>query len=133
MHVRELVQSMTDFYAAIDAYGMWLDADQAQQVHGYIMLAGVHHQRLAYDAMQAKRKLWYVTEKAHYFQHVGITILATRWNPRFSWRYLDEDYMGRCSQVAKNCMRARGPLKMGDAFVLRWRPRMLALYKQRAT
>ena len=45
--------------------------------------------------------------------------------------YADEDYMGRLAQVAKACLRARGMVRVGEAFIFRWRNRMNLLWRAR--
>eukprot|EP00974_Lingulodinium_polyedra_P009032 863696-Lingulodinium_polyedra.AAC.1 len=65
--------------------------------------------------MERGRQLFYFTEKAHYAQHIALDCLVFKFNPRFGWAYPDEDYMGRMAQVAKACLRGRGPLRLGGA------------------
>ena len=59
--------------------------------------------------MTAGRFLGYLIEKAHYQPDGAIDLVTARWNPRFSWVYLDAYYMGRVAQAGKACIKARGP------------------------
>ena len=43
-----------------------------------------------------------------------------------------EDYIGRMVQVAKACMRARGPLRFAVSFIFRWRTVMFIRWSRRA-
>eukprot|EP00974_Lingulodinium_polyedra_P077268 7479545-Lingulodinium_polyedra.AAC.1 len=81
--------------------------------------------------METGRQLWYVTEKNHYAQHVGIDLLATKFNPRFGWTYADEDYVGRIAQTARACTRANGPLRMPSALHFRYRNLMYLRWQRR--
>ena len=94
---------------------------KAQEVHDLLVNVGVYHQTLCYKCAQDGRKLFNVTYKAHYVQHIALDILRTGFNPRFAWTYRDEDFMGRVAQVAKMCTKARGPLRLGEVFILRYR------------
>ena len=81
--------------------------------------------------MLRKRKLFHLTEKAHFCQHIALQCLSTSFNPRFGWTYQDEDYMGKVAQVAKACMRARGPARVAEPFVFRWRNRMQLMWARK--
>ena len=99
VHVRELVGNLSSFYDVMAYYDMWLSNDAAQEMHDYLLEAGVHHQYLCHVNKEQGRKLFHMTEKSHYVQHIALDILSTRFNPRFAWVYADEDYMGRIAQL----------------------------------
>ena len=67
--------------------------------------------------MIAGRNLFSMAEKAHYAQRIALDCLEIR------------DYMGRVAQVARSCLRARGPCGFGSAFILRLR--RCAVYRWR--
>ena len=68
--------------------------------------------------------MFHVTEKAHYVQHIGDDVAESLFNPAYGWTYQDEDYMGRVAATVRACTRARGPLRVSLAFVLRYRTHM---------
>ena len=111
-------------------YDMWLSNDAAQEMHDYLLEAGVHHQYLCHVNKEQGRKLFHMAEKSHYVQHIALDILSTRFNPRFAWVYADEDYMGRIAQLCKSCTRARGPMRVAKPFMFRWRRRMMLLWNR---
>ena len=80
---------------------MWLSAAQADEARSGLERAGVHHQALCHRSMSSGRQLFYMTEKAHYVQYIGLDLLRSTFNPMFGWTYGAEDYMGRISQVAR--------------------------------
>ena len=46
--------------------------------------------------------------RARFVQHVGLQCLSQRFNPRYSWTYCDEDFVGRVKGIAESCTKARG-------------------------
>ena len=104
-HATAVVEGLSLFYDVIRDNGMWLEADARQEAHDGLLHAGVHHQALCHLNMASGRKLWYMTEKTHYAQHIALDLMRTGFNPRFGWTYVDEDYVGRIAQVARACLR----------------------------
>ena len=97
------------FFDAMNFHIKILTATEAQYMHDYLPAAGVYHQTLAHNSMTAGRFFGYLIGKARYQPHGAIDLVTTRWNPRFSWVYPDEDYMGRVAQAGKAWIKARGP------------------------
>ena len=114
-HSRALLEGLCKFYDVIMTADMWLTPGEARDASEGLLEAGVHHQALCHLHETAGRQLFYMTEKAHYAQHIGLDLLESGFNPRFGWTYGDEDFMGRIAQVAKPCLRGRGPLRVGAA------------------
>ena len=129
--VGELFKNYALFYACIAFHGQWLPPEAAQEAHDALLAVGCYHQALCNFFLGRRRKLYHMTEKAHYCQHIALDVLSSRYNPRFGWTYQDEDYMGKVASVAKSCTRARGPLRLGEAFVFRWRNRMHLLWSRK--
>ena len=117
--VRELINNVALFYAPTTCVWRWL-------------WRKLHMTPCSMSWMTNNRKLFYITEKAHYVQYIAIDLLQQRFNPRYGWTYQDEDYMGRMAQVAKACMRARGPLRFAVSFIFRWRTVMFIRWSRRA-
>ena len=120
-HAAELLQNLSKFYDVIMYEDLWLSDAGAKEAHDCLQAVGAHHQRLCHISMQQRRKLFMMTEKAHYLQHMALDLLIMRSTPRINWVYADEDLMGRVSQVASKCTRARGPLRVTEAFFTRYR------------
>ena len=131
-HVAALLDSMSRYYDCLFAHGMWLPHGAALEVQAALRIAGVHHGAIC-GIMSRKygRPLFHITEKLHFGQHIADDCVATLFNPRFSWTYSDEDFMGRVKQIAEACTRARGPLRLGDAFFFRWRHRIYVRWMRR--
>ena len=131
-HSIALLVALDIFYETIMFEGPWLSEIGAQQAHDSLQAVGAHHQHLCNMSLEQGRKLFYLTEKAHYMQHVAIECIATRSNPRLGWTYADEDFMGRIAKVASQCTRARGPLRVTGALFLRYRHCLFLRWGRRA-
>ena len=130
-HARQVLESYTLFYDILAAHPIWLPPQAAAEAADALLLAGVHHQTLCHQFMEAKRQLWYVTEKGHMAQHLADDIRATHFNARFAWTYGDEDYVGRLKQLGQACLRANGPLKVAGPVLLRYRNLMYIRMQRR--
>ena len=119
------------FYNCIAYHGQWMPSQAAEEAHDALLATGCAHQALCNRFMSLGRKLFHVTEKAHYAQHIALDIKTTRYNPRFGWTYQDEDYMGKIAQVARACTASRGALRLSGAFAFRYRNRMHLLWAKR--
>ena len=120
-HLQACVGGIAHFYDAIMAHGIWLPPDAACEAADALLQAGAHLQTMCSFWRRYPRQLFYITEKAHYAQHIALDLVLTGFNPRFGWTYGDEDFMGRIAQVARACLKGRGPLRVGHALVYRWR------------
>eukprot|EP00969_Alexandrium_andersonii_P089221 3938628-Alexandrium_andersonii.AAC.1 len=58
----------------------------------------VYH-ALAEEAMQARKALWQITPKFHYFCHVLDQLQSSAFNPRWSHCFLDESFMGSITRI----------------------------------
>ena len=128
--IQLLMETLSDFYENLVVNDLVLPFDHAIAMHNQLAQIGVLQQALCLRYAQVGRLYFYVTEKAHYLQHLAIDIATTRINPRFYWTYGDEDYMGKVGQVLLSCLRARGPLKLSNAFTFRWRARTHLRWKK---
>ena len=119
--IRRLLKHLRRFYDAVAYHGMWFDPVTAQRVYDDLHAVAVLHQELTEFMLSANRRIFHFTEKAHYVEHVALDVLVTRFNPRFAWCYLDEDFMGRMASLIKATLRGRGPLGCGPTVMHRWR------------
>ena len=115
--VWELIRNLAAFYDCLHCFGQLFTEAEAKETHDYLANVGVFQQALCNVFMVQGRKLFHLTEKAHYSQHIALDCILLRYNPRFGWTYSDEDYMGKIAQIAKASTRARGPLRLGHALV----------------
>ena len=88
--VRELLSSWVRFYECIAYHPQWLPPEAAGEAHDASLATGIYHQSLCSFFMHRKRKLFHLTEKAHFCQHIAINLLSSSYNPRFGWTYHDK-------------------------------------------
>ena len=130
-HSAALLVNLARFYDVINSEGPWLSEEGSKEAHDSLLAVGAHHQFLCHRSAQQKRKLFGLTEKAHYLQHVALDCLTWRSNPKLGWTYADEDFMGRIAQVASQCTRARGPIRLRDALFARYRRCLFVRWSRR--
>ena len=116
-----LVDNLCQFYDLIAYEGIVLSEEAAQKCHDSLLAVSVCHQSLCNRARGENRRLFFMTEKAHYVAHMAIDCKRGKLNPRAGWTYADEDFMGRVAQVCNACTRARGPMRVSKAFFQRYR------------
>ncbi len=116
-----LVSSLSEFYELLQAFDLCVPEDGAQALAASLQQAGVWQQWLSVRFMERGRQLFYMTVNNHYMQHIALDVSQQRLNPGRCWCYADEDYMGKIGRMASNSTRARGPLKVPRALLMRWR------------
>ena len=129
-HVSAILNSLTCFYELLFLQGMWMQSGSANEAADCLEKAGLHFHALSSKFVRQGRRLFLSTEKAHYCMHIADDLRSSGFNPRFSWTYGDEDFMGRISQIAKATLRGRGPHRLGAVLFERWRTRMYVAWKR---
>ena len=105
--VSEMLSKLTLFYACIAYHPLWLPHDAAKEVHDALLAAGCCHTSLCDLFMHKQRKLFHVTEKAHFAQHIALSTLASRYNPWFRMDVPGRRLHGQsCGQSMCSCARA---------------------------
>ena len=73
--LRDLFDKFARFYDCIAYHGQWLPTDAALEAHDCLLAVGCYHQALCNVQMTRKRRLFHVTEKAHFCQHIALDLL----------------------------------------------------------
>ena len=96
--VRELLSNLPRFYECIAFHPQWLPREAAGEAHDALLVTGIYHQSLCSFYMHRKRKLFHLTEKAHFCQHIASNLLSSSCNPRFGWTYQDKlpSFLAEC-------------------------------------
>ena len=129
-HVRVLMVNLAKFYELTLNAGNFLSHDVAVEARHCLRAVGVHHQYLCNKYLAQHRLLFRVKIKAHMVQHIADDCMFL--NPRAGWTYSDEDFMGKMSRIASQCLVARGPLRVGRAIFERWGKLMELRWKRLA-
>ena len=85
--VRESLSNLARFYECIAYHPQWLPPEAAEEAHDALFATGIYHQSVCSFFMHRKRKLFHLTEKAHFCQHIEINLLSSSYNPRSGWTY----------------------------------------------
>ena len=91
---------LADFHYTLDQHGDVLSHAAAKRAvqSAYVFINA--YQQLAADALSARKCLWKLRPKAHYFVHMVDKIQASRRNPRSFQCYGDEDLMGCFTKIS---------------------------------
>ena len=87
--VRELLSNLARFYECIAFHPSGF-RQRRREAHDALLATGIYDQSLCSFFMHRKRKLFHLTEKAHFCQHISINLLSSSYNPRFGWTYQDK-------------------------------------------
>ena len=117
-HVKALICHLERFYDITATAGNFLTPTEAAEARNSLQAVGAHHQFLCDKYMAMHRPLFRVKIKAHMVQHIAD--YCVYFNPRAGWTYSDEDYMGKLSRIATECLAGRGPMRIGKAIFDRW-------------
>ncbi len=98
-----MMWSLATFFHVLDQSGRWMTPEQQKLALRCGNLYLLSYQALATVNQNARRYNYKVRPKQHYFSCGLLTqIEASFLNPRFTHCFLDEDFMGRISRLAKH-------------------------------
>lgn len=129
-HRERCVACLGRFYAAIATQEHYLTPDESNEVLASVHECCLHYVALARMATARGRNLWLVTPKFHYWFHLAV--FARFANPRTSWTYADEDYVGRLAKVAKSMVFGIGALRVAGGVVRKFRTALGVRFRRRA-
>ena len=92
---------------------MYLDSDTSGKFQEHIDSMLVHYNWLSQTCARSipARILWNIVPKFHHLWHMG---QESVWmNPRYSWTYNSEDWVGRLSSIGLSCRHAVTAAKRG--------------------
>ena len=108
-HVEKVLDHLVHFYQCLattdrnDLHPFHLPMSIANQILRHVEEFLMHYCLLAEHSLeQAQPKFrWSIVPKHHYFWHLGKQ--ATDLNPRMSWCYANEDFVGKISTIGMSC------------------------------
>jgi hypothetical protein len=116
-HLSEVLRCSERFYGMIDAYGWRFPDEAADDLVRITIKCLTHWCFLAKRSAEQGRKVFHVIPKMHYWIHLAHNSRYV--NPRMSWCYADEDFIGRIKLVAAASVFGRGPYKLAPALLRR--------------
>ena len=109
MHVENMLDKLVLFYLYVDyTYFKGMHPFHLPKHISKALLKHVeqflwHYSLLAEQSLRHVRAkcLWNITPKHHYFWHLAMQ--ANDLNPRMSWCYANEDFVGKISTIGMSC------------------------------
>ena len=77
-----------------------------------------HYRWLHADANDRNKLWWQEVPKHHYVQHISAQ--AAFQNPRYSWNYSDEDFMGCLKRICESCLSGTQAHRVVAKLVRKW-------------
>ena len=118
VHRRLCLQHLVNFYGCMEGHGVHLPSSAHQKLEASVHQCLLHYSWLARHAMNNGLHLWSVVPMFHMLFHLAQQARYT--NPRCSWTYMSEDFMGIIVKLAGSCTTA-GALKVSLAVSQKYR------------
>ena len=118
-HMQAACSCLERFYKVCENAGYVLndgESDEAlEQMTGFL----VHYQWLNCQAVQANSLDFHFVPKHHYCKHLAEE--AKYLNPRLSWTYRAEDFIGKMSDMAYSCIKGTRSCKIAAKCLVKYR------------
>ena len=108
-HVKQMLEHLRMFYKCLDftnakgKHPFKPPPNIAKQILKHVESFLVHYNFLAEKSLTCvpAKHLWNLATKHHYFWHLAMQ--AKDLNPRFTWCYANEDFVGKISTIGMSC------------------------------
>lgn len=100
-HRMACLQNITAFVALLDASAMFLTTEQAELAMQFASAFLGHYAWLNKWALDNDRCEYHIVPKFHFFMHIAFN--ARYINPRFTWCFRAEDFVGNIATLALSC------------------------------
>ena len=128
--VIECLDGLNRFYNAIMTPKLFLTPAETREAQDAMEQCLLQDTVLTHRSLESDRQMFNVTEKIlHYPWHIAW--MCTYFNPRMAWTYADEDFMGKLARLLKRTIHGLGPIRVGAAFLIRYRTRVHMRYNRR--
>jgi len=111
-------QSLSRFYALLENEGQFLTNQAADQAELFMDRFLQHYQWLHEWAKHSSKLMYHFVPKFHFCHHLARQ--ARFMNPRWTWTYKAEDWVGKLSKMAASCTpgtrSTRLSLKVADKY-----------------
>ena len=114
-HRLRCVACLAEYYRLVATSAYFMSAADATLLLGNVHSCILHYCYLASFYASRGQKFFLVVPKMHAWFHQAV--FARYCNPRTSWTYANEDYVGRIATVAQSVVRGTGSARVGGAVV----------------
>ena len=118
-HRRLCLKNLLRFYTLLEAHGLFIPGDQHALLATSVSKVLNHYSWLAKHSMENGRLQYSLVPKFHFLHHLAEQ--AKFCNPRFSWTYMSEDFVGHVVGLARSCAPGTGPLRLLPTVMQKYR------------
>ena len=107
------------FYDVCETAGFVLNDVQARLAQDYMGGFLVHYQWLNHDSAARSLCCFHFVPKFHYAKHLAEE--AKYLNPRYTWTYRAEDFIGKMSLMASSCIKGTRSTRIAKKSLVKYR------------
>ena len=118
--ILSVLDSLSAFYRIIEREPYHMSAQSVQDVQTHLDTVLYFYRKLGLSALAAHppERRWMEVPKFHFAQHIG---LQAKWgNPRWSWTYTDEDFMGHLKRICQSASVGTASIKVVYKLMQKW-------------
>ena len=118
--VRGVLESVNGMYTVLQCRDYLLPPDQQARFENHVDRLLLTYRSLHIHAQTSAppKRMFHEVPKFHWLQHIK---LQSRFvNPRLSWCYADEDFMGIMKKMSMKCLAGTAATKVAAKIVERW-------------
>jgi len=108
---RLLLRALVDLHEVCDSSGQFFKPEEVARFVSAVDRYIGAKQWLTNYYRPTGSYMYQMTVKVHYLEHLKLTVINNRVNPRFFWVVRDEDHVGRIAMAIKSCMKAGGGVR----------------------
>ena len=118
--ILRMLQALTGFYAVLEAEPYIMSPAAVASLQAHVATLLEDYRSLCSWACTSVPRLnrWHEVPKHHYGQHVADQ--ATLGNPKFSWCYSDEDFMGYLKLICEACTQGTAACNVVGKLLEKW-------------
>ena len=115
-----MLNNLADFYTVLQTQDYIMSPDAADRARMHVETTVAYYRKLSVRAAASvpPQCRWKELPKFHYALHVGLQALAG--NPRFTWTYADEDFMGSAKTICERCTEGTAPHAVVVKMLQKW-------------
>jgi len=118
-HRKFCLQHLNEYYTIIKSEGRYLSSSMADKVADAVSDSTEHYSMLATLAREHVGCLMYnIVPKAHLVHH--IVEAAVYENPKYSWVYMEEDFIGRICKMARHAALGAGGARLTKGLMTKY-------------
>ena len=117
-HIHLSLDALATYYECLSENMYRLTRSTEKRMVGAIWSTLRHYNCAAVWARENNLKRWNVVPKMHFFAHIALTCRYQ--NPRTTWNYMDEDFMGIMKEIAEACTSGTPSHKVPKVAATKW-------------